>query len=245
MPKKKRTVGTPSISDFFAKKVKTNESSEAEKSKSDNDLLQPSCSQETTNVEEVENDGDDVDEAIISTLVEETHETSNKEISNAFKDSEEIDENFESHENVEKFDENVEKSDQNDMNYSENNPFHPPKSFKFPKTQSGTGKNMKMRSCQHEWFQKFDWLHYHTENNKVYCFYCQKAFREKLLLNSPKEMTFCENGFQNWKKALESFKQHDKSECHLDAMSKLKKPEAKDVGELISVKHANEKSDNR
>jgi hypothetical protein len=54
-----------------------------EKSKSDNDLLQPSCSQETTNnVEEVENDDvdigdvDDDEEAIISTLVEETHETS-------------------------------------------------------------------------------------------------------------------------------------------------------------------------
>ena len=86
-----------------------------EKSKSDNDLLQqPSCSQETTNnVEEVENDGDDideviistpveetttnnveeiehdgdddVDEAIISTLVEETHETSNNVVVDAIK----------------------------------------------------------------------------------------------------------------------------------------------------------------
>jgi len=60
-----------------------------EKSKSDNDLLQqPSCSQETTtnNVEEVEHDGDDdVDEAIISTLVEETHETSNNVVVDAIK----------------------------------------------------------------------------------------------------------------------------------------------------------------
>ena len=84
-----------------------------EKSKSDNDLLhQPSCSQETTtnNVEEVENDGDDVDEdiistpveesttnveevennddvgeVIISTLVEETHETSNNVVVDAIK----------------------------------------------------------------------------------------------------------------------------------------------------------------
>ena len=60
-----------------------------EKSKSDNDLLQqPSCSQETTpnNVEEIEHDGDDdVDEAIISTLVEETHETSNNVVVDAIK----------------------------------------------------------------------------------------------------------------------------------------------------------------
>ena len=235
MPKKRLPVGTPSISDFFPKKTKINESentqTEVEKSKSDNDLLQPSCSQETAN--NVEND--DVDETIISTLVEEIHETSNNEISNAFKDSEEIEENFESHENV----------DENNVIYSENKPFHPPMSFKFPKTVSGTGKNTKNRSCQHEWFQKFDWLHYHTENDRVYCFYCQKAFKEKLLLNSPKEMTFIENGFHNWKKALESFKQHDKSDCHLDALSKLKKPEARDVGEIISLNHANEKCDNR
>ena len=59
-------------------------------------------------------------------------------------------------------------------------------------------------------------------------------------------MTFVENGFHSWKKALESFKKHDQSECHSDALSKLSKtPTVKDVGELISVKHANEKKDNR
>ena len=35
-------------------------------------------------------------------------------------------------------------------------PFRPPKSYVFPKTKVGE----RNRSCQHQWFEKFPWLHY-------------------------------------------------------------------------------------
>ena len=43
--------------------------------------------------------------------------------------------------------------DQADVN---DGPFHPPSTFCFPKTKSGS----RERSCQFTWFEKFPWLHY-------------------------------------------------------------------------------------
>ena len=37
-------------------------------------------------------------------------------------------------------------------------PYRPPKSFTFPKTKIGD----RSRSCQHQWFDEFPWLHYDT-----------------------------------------------------------------------------------
>lgn len=34
--------------------------------------------------------------------------------------------------------------------------FHPPKHFSFPKTKFGS----RERSCQHSWFETYEWLHY-------------------------------------------------------------------------------------
>lgn len=39
---------------------------------------------------------------------------------------------------------------------SEYKQFIPPANFLFPKTKVGT----RTRSCQHQWFTKFQWLHY-------------------------------------------------------------------------------------
>ena len=38
-------------------------------------------------------------------------------------------------------------------------PYRPPKAFIFPKTKVGD----RSRSCQHQWFEKFAWLHYDTK----------------------------------------------------------------------------------
>ena len=44
----------------------------------------------------------------------------------------------------------------NQLELSGEIPFRPPKSFVFPKTKVGD----RNRSCQHQWFEKFPWLHY-------------------------------------------------------------------------------------
>ena len=45
-------------------------------------------------------------------------------------------------------------------------------------------------------------------------FYLQKAL-EKLRNGENKEEAFLSTGFRNWKKALDSFKEHQKSKCDI------------------------------
>ena len=42
-------------------------------------------------------------------------------------------------------------------------------------------KTVVERSFQAAWFQTWRWLHYDETNNKAYCFYCTKGFKEKKL----------------------------------------------------------------
>ena len=49
-------------------------------------------------------------------------------------------------------------------------------------------------------------------------FYLQKTF-ENLEMEKNKEEAFLSTGFRNWKKALDSFKQHQKSKCHIAALT--------------------------
>ena len=53
-------------------------------------------------------------------------------------------------------------------------PFHPGKSFKFPKTKFGA----RERSCQYSWFDSYKWLHYTEENDSVVCFICATEDRK-------------------------------------------------------------------
>ena len=93
-------------------------------------------------------------------------------------------------------------------------PYHPTKDFTFPKTKFA-GQN---RSCQHTWFGTYPWLHYNIEKDSVFCFYCMKSF-SKLTAEGNKEPAFTSIGFKNWKKALDSFKEHQNSKCHKGAVT--------------------------
>ena len=50
-------------------------------------------------------------------------------------------------------------------------PYHPSKDFEFSKTKFGS---RNPRSCQHNWFDNYPWLHYDIEKDCVDCFYCMK-----------------------------------------------------------------------
>ena len=118
-------------------------------------------------------------------------------------------------------------------------PFHP-KNIKFP-------KNSQNRSAQEKWFQDFPWLSYDVNLDKVFCFHCSKAFKEKKIFGKNFEPAFISNGYNNWKKAIEKFRLHEKSDCHKESFQKIVslESEVKDVGELLSHEHAKEKSENR
>ena len=47
----------------------------------------------------------------------------------------------------------------------ENQLFHPPKHYVIPKTKIGA----RDRSCHHNWFKDFPWLHY--EKGKIHVFF--------------------------------------------------------------------------
>ena len=81
--------------------------------------------------------------------------------------------------------------------------FHPPKCFKYQQTGD--------RKCQHQWFNKWHWLHYDSEQNCLLCFVCATAIANHLLDTSGKkvENVFTQRGFSNWKKEHDKFIQHE------------------------------------
>ncbi len=53
---------------------------------------------------------------------------------------------------------------------------------------------------------------------KVFCIYCKHAKKHELFTFSKcGEKTFTDSGFQNWKKVVAKFKDHDSSHCYQEA----------------------------
>lgn len=77
-----------------------------------------------------------------------------------------------------------------------------PAGHKFPRKQQGHGS----RSFIEVWFKRFDWLEYSVEKDAAYCFYCY-LFKKPGVGKSGSDV-FSKSGFQNWKKASESFAGH-------------------------------------
>ena len=72
-------------------------------------------------------------------------------------------------------------------------PFHPPTTFRFPTRSYG----LRNRSCQHSWFTEFSFLHYDIELDAVFCHTCQKAIREKKILETYLRTTMTQERLNN------------------------------------------------
>ena len=124
---------------------------------------------------------------------------------------------------------------------------HQPLSFKFPKREYGK-KTVVKRSFQAQWFKRWSWLHYDEDRDVVFCFTCVKAYLEKKLHStSSLEATYISKGYSNWKDAVIRFTSHQASTCHRDAVLKTITLPAttRDVGESLSVQHAQQKLERR
>lgn len=77
------------------------------------------------------------------------------------------------------------------------------------------------RSFMSNWYKTYPWLSVCITKKKVFCFYCRYA-QKQMLLNFSKrgEDTFTKTGYNNWKKALEKFKNHSLSITHCEAVMK-------------------------
>ena len=124
--------------------------------------------------------------------------------------------------------------------------FRPPKSFRFPKRQFGL--KGEERSFRAEWCDAFSWLHYDVASDAAFCYVCTRCEAEKkFLVSTKRDSAFISKGFKYWKEGPKSFKKHQGSDCHREAVDAIiVLPRCtKDVGELQSVEHRAEKTRNR
>jgi len=98
--------------------------------------------------------------------------------------------------------------------YALNGPTQP-RDIIFPrKWMSG-----EFRSFQKTWYDEFDWLEYSEYKDAAYCLYCY------LFFNSAKpekfgSSVFAHQGYVNWKKAKDTFNNHNVCKTHVEARLK-------------------------
>eukprot|EP00117_Sycon_ciliatum_P030833 scpid51445/ scgid24231/ len=123
--------------------------------------------------------------------------------------------------------------------------FNPPKDFHFPKRTFGAKK--EERSFRMDWCEKFAWLHYDVEKDVAICHVCLTADVEKKFLASTKrDLASISKGFTYWKDATASFKKHQTSKSHQEAVSatEVLPTQVKDVCEMLSTQHQQQKVEN-
>lgn len=121
-----------------------------------------------------------------------------------------------------------------------------PKTFRFPPRTFGV-KKPEQRSFQSSWFDSRPWLHYDEAKDLAFCHLCMLAYRDGKLRSLNVDKAYIINGFSNWKDACVSLRKHESSKCHQESVLKVETlpRTCGDIGEIVSKKHAEEKSDNR
>lgn len=110
-----------------------------------------------------------------------------------------------------------------------------------PTTSTNTIRKGKGRSFQSSWEKTFMWVEYDQESDKVFCKTCKKADSDGLFMFSTKrEATFISTGFSNWKKALEKFKAHEKTDAHKEAVMKLARSSKPSIATQLNEHHNSE-----
>ena len=76
---------------------------------------------------------------------------------------------------------------------------------------------------------------------------CGKAEQEGKLKASSNDQAFLQKGFSNWKDAVECFRRHEQSRCHMDAVQVMVvlPKSVRDFGEALSEAHSQSKSENK
>ena len=74
------------------------------------------------------------------------------------------------------------------------------------------------RTCQASWFKNFSWIHYSKQKDSVVCIFCIRH-KGKLTAEHNLEEAYITKGFNNWKKALEAFVDHQQSKAHRAAIT--------------------------
>ena len=123
-----------------------------------------------------------------------------------------------------------------------------PVSFSFPKRSFGQKRGSIGPFKQFGTSRDLGCIN-EEENDIVFCHTCVLALKQqKMRLTAGNiDGAFASRGFSNWKDATISFRKHDCSNCHKEAIEKMiTLPAAtRDVGEMLSSQHSAEKAQNR
>ena len=110
-------------------------------------------------------------------------------------------------------------------------------------SQSKSQGGSSARYIQTSWYSKHKWISVCTSSYRIFCQVCRSADRQGLLTS---QSPFVRDGFFNWKKALNRFKDHERSTAHREAVSKLQaRSQGVNVGAMISKQYEAEKRNNR
>ena len=83
--------------------------------------------------------------------------------------------------------------------------------------QTVKGRNFQF---QQKWFEKYTRFHFDTASGRILCHICATAKQDNLLdLAKRANDSFLSKGFKNWKKGIEKFDAHERSNTHRLALS--------------------------
>ena len=121
-----------------------------------------------------------------------------------------------------------------------------PRNISFPKVSFGKSKVI-LRSFNSTWFDKWCWLHWDESSQRAFCFTCISACKQNRLRSANADVAFISRGFQNWKDATISFRTHEGSSCHKEAVEQMITLPAttQDIGECLSSAVAEAKKNSR
>ena len=105
---------------------------------------------------------------------------------------------------------------------SRTTPYQPTEKKIIDSTRQCVGNKSETRLVNVDWFDDFKWLSLCTTRKKLFCYYCVQCLEKgTLTFTKKKERAFITEGYGNWKKAVERFRRHEKSECHREAAIKF------------------------
>lgn len=78
----------------------------------------------------------------------------------------------------------------------------------------------RQRSFREEWYREFKWLEYSVSNDGAYCYACRLFGKITPNFNNGRNALICPCGFNNWKRSLDSFREHSKTVAHSDSLSR-------------------------
>ena len=121
-------------------------------------------------------------------------------------------------------------------------PFHPDSS-QIAHTQRQQGKQVRGVCCV--WFEKFKWLTFCLRTNKVYCFYCRANSKSVPAARQKGDDAFTVQGFCNWKKATDKFKQHECSHFHINSCEDYHNSQQPSIISQLNVQLRNDQDQHR